>query len=299
MWWIVFLLALSGCGGKLVEDPSISALEANYPTAEIYLNGKVAHGLAVGSVGSELQIQGYGTGEIKVDGQTCGVEFNKSYSLNERVSIPLPQVDPISAKSCLLDVLVTPHYKEQDNAAIKVYPFKGIVALKESKPSVSRFTRKLTGNMKSTLHINVGGTGSVKYIFTGCGLKVTGDAPLSEGYLDLDTANLVNMKTGTSCVLEGIVISPEYEDMFVTVLISAYSPLFTPLSEPSIAVKDKSLEIEGDSAVSIVSLDSEFKIGNTGKFDLNPNGNQVIRLITNKGRSVIGTKQEGSWQWIR
>jgi len=105
----------------------------------------------------------------------------------------------------------------------------------------------------------------------------------------------------TVCMMEGFINSSAFVDVDFNVLVAKYNAEFTQLPIPVVKINGDKIEIIADDAVSIVSLDNEYEIDYEAKFDFDRTKPHVIRLLTVKGRSVIGLIEAGGqqWEWLQ
>jgi len=64
--------------------------------------------------------------------------------------------------------------------------------------------------------------------------------------------------------------------------------MFNQLSTPSVHVGKKKITVTASESVSIISLDNEYKIKQKAKFKFKHDQSHILRLLTVKGRSVLG-----------
>lgn len=296
---LVVSLTLFGCGcGKLRPDPVMSSIEAGYPSAELLVGGQVFLGLKETSIksGEDLSslnasIKTYFNGVVRIDG--CGIGISKSYLNSEVISFGLsgPATD-----SCVVAYTIAPSYPKQSNGSIVVHPLRGYLSIRVIKPDQDLITGeyKVSGNFSKNINFMVGGS-SARAFFSGCGIDYDEDITLSFGVASLDLANLVENKIQT-CVLEGVFISPEYKDLFVSILVSRYNKEFTPLAIPSISDSGRKICIKADPATSIISIDGKYIVSDHGCFKNKVTNGSIIRAVTVKGRTVIGI-YDNEWKW--
>jgi hypothetical protein len=94
--------------------------------------------------------------------------------------------------------------------------------------------------------------------------------------------------------MSGVVITQNYKNFDFNALLSVYElqnsagEMMVQLPEPVIDFKGNKIKITADGQVSVLSVDSQFKINNVGTFDWDISQDHVIRLITVRGRTLFG-----------
>jgi len=300
---LLLFILIAGCVRHLRPDSSPPAVESEYPTIEFHLKDKIYHGLGVIPVteGTDLatlglSVQTYYSGSIRIDSKDCGIAFSKVYSNFEKVVIPLTG---LANRSCVVSVVMSPKYAPQNSDPITVYGFKGHFVLRMIKTGESWTggTHKVTGKFSVPVTLNVGGTGIVRAVFSGCGVDFDQDLPLDDGgFLHLDLNQVVALKNKSTCVLEGVIISPVYQDLLINEVVSQYDPGFSPLPEPSISGQNSTLTVNGSGSVSVVGLDLSHRFASSANFkNFNPNVPHIVRVFTVKGRSTVCKWDTREW----
>lgn len=310
---VLIALLASGCGHLRPDPVPISAIDANYPTAEFRACGKHWHGLGLCSVEKgepydtvSFKIQGYFKGILAVDSKDCGIEIRREYKDNELISIPIPGD---ANKNCLLTFTVAPKYPKQDNQNIQVHNFRGHLAIRvldePERPWEPRI-RKVSGNYSSELRMFYGPpNGGVRLVADGCGR----DDPYNEqrmlddaGYLNFNLVDIMPvLEQPKVCMMEGFIASTHFEDVDFNIFVAKYSSEFTKLPIPDIQINGNEIKVTANDAVSIISIDGEYEIDHEAKFDFDWKKAHVMRLLTVKGRSVLGFWAPGGqqWQWVQ
>lgn len=307
---------LLGCAGKLLkEDPVIPAIKANYPTLEFGACGELFHGLgtcylregeAHNSV--NLKIQGYYRGTGRVFSNNCAVDQTFTYTENELISVNLPQLEP--GRSCLVSMVLSPEYPPEWRSGISVYSLKGLLAIRIQKGNErwGGFLRKLTGNFKSQVDIPVGPHKEARVVIRGCGVKYDKVITLDKEIAHIQLSEAIVSQIG-DCVVEGVILTSDIDRTF-TGLIAQYAttlPLdpewreygFIPLAIPKVDVSDSSIKIEGPDSVSVISVNDKYKVTSKASFSFDRNKINIVRLITVKGRTVLGVwdPKAQSFKW--
>lgn len=303
MKWLlmgVFML-LAGCE-TLRDDNSVPAVRSNYPTAEFSACGKVFHGLGAcpiypgqnpNSIG--FYIQGYYSGSIRVFSAECGLDRTVTYSNSERVVFDLPNnID----KSCLIDFSVSPEYPQQDKNAVVVYGLSGQLFLKVVLPGEdwvwvsNRFPKNSFEYVTVPM---VGSEARVVMYSKLCETNFDKVLPIVRGQIELSTDDIRLYED--KCVLNGVMINDRKR--YFTWMSYRHAKEFVPLGIPKIELNGDKLSVVGDSAVAVVSLNEKYELGNTASFKFNRLRTNILRLLTVKGRSVIGIWENGVWTWLQ
>jgi len=309
---ITLSFLVSGCS-HLRQDPvPVSAVDANYPTAEFVACGKHWHGLGICSVEKsnpyddvQFAVQVYYKGVLAIDSKNCGIEIRQEYSESKLISVTIPGN---AAKNCLVTMTITPKYPKQDNQNIQVHSFRGhlgIRVLKDPEHQWESRIRKVTGSYASAMRMWYAPLKSVRLVADGCGRDNTYNMihNLDEtGYLEFDLNDIMPViEDPKVCMMEGFIHSSQFEDVDFNILVAKYNSEFTRLPIPSVQINGDSIQITADDAVSIISLDNEYEIDFEAKFDFDRKKAHVMRLLTVKGRSVIGLWVPGGqeWSWLQ
>lgn len=302
---VLILVFAIGCGQRLRPDPEmLSAITANYPTAEFRACGNLWHGLGICVLeeGDSLEnlsfaIQGYYEGTVRIDSGDCEVAASYNYLDNGFIKNVLRGT---IHRSCVITFTVSPEYPREEKTGIVTSGFRGHLRIKMvPKGSYSKVgVFRIPQTFKKTWTLGVGETDPVDVYFEGCGVSFHRQfTPNQSKQINLQLADLFSGEPRT-CVLEGVVRSKKYKDLLLSAIVSVYYDNFNPLPLPVTTFKSKHLEIDGDEAVSVVSVGSEFILNNKHKFKIDKK--EIVRLLTSKGRSVIGVvnPDTGEIQWV-
>lgn len=307
----VVSVMFTGCS-HLREDPvAIPAIEAGYPTVEIIACGNRWNGLAICKVRKgepystiNLKIQTYFEGTVAVDAKNCDIDLAPpiSYENSELLEIKLPE---LANRNCLISVTVSPKYPREESQDIKVYSYRGHIAIRVVEDNEMGWhgrIAKVTGSFSEIMDIFVGTQTGVRVVASGCGTRIY-DKMFStpNGYVSIPVHNIVSSNLGVkTCVIEGFIRDSQYDDILFNIILAKYNKKFVPLPTPVIEIRgNNEIRIKGDEAVSIVSLNDKYEIDMEAKFDFDPNKQNVIRLLTVKARSVIGIWKAGDWEWLK
>jgi len=296
-------LLLVACGAQVRPDPSpINAIDANYPTLEMYACNKTWHGVGICRVkpgqNFQLIIQGYFTGTIRIASPNCNIAQTVSYKDSQKIKVNVPG----NSGNCVIVATMSPRFPNGDNG-VEVSSLRGYFAIRrDSLPNqwVGRAV-KLPLPGYGNLRLPVGPITGGNTILNGCGRDYNEPNSISGKVLTVPFRGFVNSGGTTgACVADGAVFSPEYQALLVNVLVVSYSSNLNPLAIPLVDIADGEITVTADPAVSAVAVDNIFKVATRGVFPFDPKINHVVRAITAKGRSVIGlwvaSEQEFIWQ---
>jgi len=322
LFWSILILGflsliIVGCT-SLRPDPSIPALKVGYPSLEFRACNKVWHGIGICSLDSgdyydrvSFQVQGYYSGTGKIFSNNCQIDQTFSYSDHELISIP---INGQAEKNCLISVTLSPKYPKQDNSGIAVYSFRGHLAIKIKKDEQwSNAVKKVTGNWKLNHKIDLGGGDEVRVVARGCGVAYDKPLKVKDGILTVPIHEAVKIENKGLCVLEGVVIDPEYEDVLFTAVIAQYrtklpadedwyESTFSQLATAGLKFKKRDkIEITAPSVVSVISLDNQYRMTIKKKFKFDKNQDHIVRIFTVKGRSSISIwkAEEQAWTHLQ
>lgn len=316
---VLLLTAVTGCGtlSKLRDDPVIPAAVANYPTLEFSACGQTFHGQGVCYLQKgqpfdsvELRVQGYFQGTGRVVSQACKLDYTFTYKDSELIRVNLPNSEP--EKNCAVNITLSPEYPPEWRSGIEVYSLVGVlgVRLQSGEEVWQGETRRLTGNWKSNLHLSLGPAHEKpRVVIRGCGVSYDRVLSAPGGHLYIPLEDAVKRQERASCIAEGVALSKGVDFTF-TVIVTQYAtelPLdpkwrgygFGPLAIPVVEMGSSSIKLTGSDQVSVVSVDENHKVSSEGKFKFDKNQKHIIRLITVKGRTVLGFWEPGDQevQW--
>lgn len=297
------LLAGQGCAHRISLDPSPSAAEANYPTAEFRAHGGLFHGLGEVALKKgedlskvQLQVQGYFEGTIRVDSGFCHIRKTLTYAGTSLVDVPLSGP---ARESCIIDIVVTTVYPRVYDEGTLVYELKGqlfVKVLPDEKPFFLG-SSKVQAGLDTNLYIPVESQGgSVHAVFRGCGSRYDDMVPVNDGEAMVSARALAGPERYERCVYEGFI------DMLtgikrVSWSVWTYDRAFTPLPLPRLDFEGDRLRVEADRAVAVILLDGDYELSHRATFRLDPDEEHTLRLLTVKGRSVVcqWTRERSEW----
>lgn len=294
--WIVILFFLSSCARGLVEDPSISVVDANYPSLEIYHRGNLYNGLAIVEAQPTMSvnqmgiaIQGYYKGEIRIFSDQCNVDQISRYGENQRVTLDYNfKIEDF----CIFTVILQPDYPKRK--AIKIYPLKGHIAIFTSKKTpAENQTAKVSKGNSFSITTTFNSSKAMAY-FRGCGVSENRELHFDDGILFFDL-NDFNIEQDT-CVLQAALIDGDIKKR-LRVFIARHDPRFVPLETPIYKIKDDKIKLEGSRVTSLLSVGNEYDLDDKESFKFI--NLDTVRAATNKGRLVLGVIEWRRVRWIR
>lgn len=298
------LLAGQGCAHKVSLDPSPSAAEANYPTAEFRAQDQLFHGLGEVALKKgedlskvKLEVQGYFEGTIRIDSGFCHIKKTLTYAGTSLVEVALSGP---AKESCVIDIVVTTVYPRVYDENTLVYDLKGqlfVKVLTDEKP-FHLGSSKVQAGLDTNLYVPVESQGgSVQAIFRGCGSKYDDMVPVNDGEAMISARALAGPERFDRCIYEGFL------DMLsgikrVSWSVWTYDRSFSPLPLPRLDFHGSILRVQADRAVAAIILDEDFELSHKALFRLDPDEEHVLRLLTVKGRSVVCQWLTQRAEWV-
>lgn len=307
----LLVLLVSGCGKNLRPDPSLPVIDAGYPSLEVLHNGKIHNGGTILSVKRgddlsqlDLAFQGYYEGIYRLSSQRCELDSPGSfYEKNALVRIPLKG---IASKDCVITITMSPSYPKGSRRGVEVDSFRGHIVIKvtDGEDWYGEFI-KVTGSWKHTLRIFVGGSGPARIIADACGVSYDREVQIVDGFIEFEISEAVSLLPGKSCILDGAIITEEYEDYLFNVFVANYKTMsggrpFSPLNFPIVKDLGDKIEVIASDVVSVVALDNQYSIDYKETFKFDRNKTHILRAMTVMGRLVIGIYEPGKeWRWLQ
>lgn len=272
------MVILSGCG-TLRPDGSPSAISSYYPTADITCNGKHFNGLAFCASPAHIEIQGYASGSVRLDSERCQLGRSVVYANSAPVELDVSPTD-----SCLVDITV---------ASDLISSVVGRVYIKTTKGnSYDTFIDKVPEGTDRALVLPARTTSRV--LLEGCGVHLDQMLSPTDGAIAIHLKDL--MLSRKDCLFEGAVVDGTSIRRFGWQLW-VYSKNFNPLPEPLVTVANSKITITGSQEVSIITWDRKFILDSKATF-VNDGAPHTVRLITSKGRLLIGEWDGKAFKWI-
>lgn len=291
---LLALLAIlvTGCGSvTLRPDAGMAAIEANYPTAEIYAGDHHFVGLGIvevpyGSNVSDLDVavQGYYQGRMRVVSASLGLDKSFTYKGNMKVRTMAESTVTLPA---LIGMVVSPSWPGQSNQVIEVHPLQGWLVVNPARPGEkwSYLATKSPEEINAWIELPTRGMSSIDVVSPECGvskeLPTTGDTTRI-------TLDALGVGPGTKrCVLQ-LAISGSAGIKYALWAAWRYSKDFRPLSQPTADFYEQKVDIQAETSVTVVSVDEQFKVSDSGTFNFDQDVPHVVRLLTVKGRVLVG-----------
>jgi hypothetical protein len=302
---VLLVLATACCTGRIKEDQSKSAIDANYMTAEMLACGERYFGLGVcyAPYGGEIKfsVQGVYKGQMRVVSTGCAVDETFTYAENELVTLSYRMQN----RRCLFGITMTPDFPRSIKGSTVIYGLRGLIAFRaeEGDTYFADYLQTVEDRPSAVLEVPVASKDPVQVTLGGCGQPISRlEATPANGIISLQLKDYVNLSNVDVCVLDGYVLSEE-DDITVTGLYTRFSSDFSPLAIPEVVMdpKSKRLTVNAPPSTGVVALDSRIEIEAKACFkDFDSTVPHVLRLYTSKGRSVIGewNPQEGEWIWM-
>jgi len=298
----LLLVALTSCGGIIPDNGSpMSAIKAGFPTVEIDACGKKWLGLAVCTLTPEQDIsalnisfQGYYQGSYRVVSSGCPEEIDdsSSYGLHQKIK---PSLTGTPEKDCLVSVVMSPKYKNQDSSGVVVEPVEGQVYIRKTTNNSVIKTSKTIRN--DYLEIESDSPSRIRMISSFCDVDYDRTVEPFGGKIRVNLAELTNLNTKRMCIMNGASV---YTGHLLLWYAAIYDPAFVPLAKPRLEIDKKKLKVTADSSVSVISFDEEYAFSREKTFKFDSQKTHIIRVLTAKGRVAMAQwlpeTQEWSWK---
>ncbi|MCJ7520996.1 MAG: hypothetical protein MUP21_02065 [Dehalococcoidia bacterium] len=290
---VLTVLSGQGCAHKLNLDPSPPSALSGYPSAEFWVQGRLAHGLAevVLRKGDSLnaialEVQGYFSGTIRVDSGYCHLKKSINYSDMDLVPFELSGK---AESSCLINILVSSVYPGSYDASALVYELKGQLLVKVMASDKPVFVASTIVQARSDAGLAVpydGAFGSVKATFRGCDQDYQDTLGVTDGYVIIRSKALLRDMYTDQCTYEGY-LNGVSGILRVSWNIWVYAREFSPLPLPKLLIDGRYLMVTADPTVAAVILDDRYELGNTARFTWDTGTPHTLRVLTVKGRSTV------------
>lgn len=309
----LLILNFYACSTPVLRDDiggdgkGYDAFNANYPSAELYVKGKLFNGLAfaylpAGQPLSSLKfgIQAYFNGTMRiVSNSQCPnrIDITVNYSDNAYLEPSLPGV---ASKDCLFEVVVSPTLPEGTHATFPVRSFKGVLVVTPVAEQ-SVITKVEQGrDATAEFPVNVPDGSQVQFAFVNdnCGVRKSLNITAAVGLAKVNATQLFNdgKVPVTSCPIAygykaGNVVTKG------TWLLWGYKAGFMALPEPVITLEDGKFAFQTTRNVTVVSVDSKTELvddDGRAKVEGDPSRPHLFRLLTVGGRSTFGLYVPGT-----
>jgi len=304
--FIPLLLTLFSCSKGIVEDKVKSSIESNYPTAEFdacnqkWL-GAGACFVAKEEAGTHVDVQGYGKGTITIKSDSlCPYRLYESrrYEDNEvlRFEFPWSVSEP-----CKLGILTQPEYKDEQNKPIPIAGFEGFLWLfpKREGSDEKLFISKVREDGDESVLLPA--LASARVVARGdCGVKFDKILNPVNGKIQLKVSDFIGKPDRRFCTPQGG-WKIGNDVTFFSWMIFGYHKDYVPLSIPAVKFEDNKIKVTADNQVSLIVLNQEYKFAQETDFDFDASKENVLRILTVKGRAVIGVwnVKTKAFEWLK
>jgi hypothetical protein len=300
---IAILFLIASCGpDRLKPDPAEPSLPRNYPSAEFYACGKHFVGLGRCSIhpGQDisevaLAVQGYHQGSVRAFSEALQMDFGYSYVGTSRYSIPLQGTiqEPV-----IVGVVVSPSYPGQTSDPIEVHPVMGFLLIDVERPGEdwSWQATKTPAGTDASIDLDAHGADQLFVTAPECGVKESIELA-AESYR-LQLSSLIDTARPGRCVFHMTLLGPEVV-RYWTWMSWRYSDLYRPLALPALKTQDGSIEVTPEAGVAVIALDGIWSLRAPAKFKFDESKPHTLRLLTVKGRVLVGEydPMERNWEW--
>jgi hypothetical protein len=275
MLLLLMLVCFVGCNKDETPTPDNGphAFEHNYPTAEFSACGKNHFGIGICDVD-------LGSDFAQVDLKIV------HYTGHQLVSFPLSGE---VKQSCLIGILVSPKFPNQDQTTIVASGFKGflLVSANRSGDLVYDFISKVKEGTNARIDIPVSVVQMLRTKFSGCGSSFDALVESKEGFVTVYASNVLTAIVKQTCPLFGGVGTKP--TTFVNWFLQIYDKDFQNISEPSFShINDKKISIKAEDSVTAIFVNDDYVYKNEGTFKVDTSLPFIVRAITVGGRSQVG-----------
>lgn len=298
---VAVAILLCGCGPALRPDPNPYAMASNVPTAEIRACGSRAIGLKSCSVlrgepldSIKLSIQGYNSGTVRVTSDKCGLEFDARYSMSKEVEVPIPGN---AQESCVVAISVQPEFPNERSSGIVIGSLKAFVRIRviDADQQWTSFASKIQEGSDAFIDVD---SPTSRVVIRGCDSQFDQEVQSIDGKIRLSLSMLPE-KGISACAYEGVVVGEE-RSLYFTWFVFRHSKKYIPAPSPVVSFDGDNILIEGEQAVSVVSLDGSYVVSNAMSAKFDRSTPHVVRLLTVGGRNILGEYDpDGGFEWRR
>jgi hypothetical protein len=302
---LIVILSLASCRNiQPISDPFPPSVESQYYNGELVVDGVRQNSLSImepsiGSLPSEhtLSIYGAHEGDLLISSRKCGIDKSYHYSVNEPVTLKMSELMDTFKQNCFFTIVVSPFYKDWDQSEfplhsymmglyVRVKPENFKYELKTNRGKFIQLREATSGSSfppdsEGPLMI-VNSTPGVRFAAFNC-LSATPlelDVPES-GQVDLDLDQLHKVNEGCLVQLK------DKAGGFTPFIINVFKHDYVPLSEPSILLKGKKLEVVGSEFVTLTNINGAEFYGGKADIDFESGVTYIVRQYTIKGRNII------------
>lgn len=296
---IAVVLYMSGCGAQLRPDRFPAAVLSNYPSAEFYACGErwlgigyceIEAGHSVEEVG--FAVQGFYRGRIRIFSEALPSDVTFRYSSSRRVEIPLSGAP---RETIVIGMAVNPEYPAEQDAMIDLYGTVGWLIVNVIRPGEEfTFSRtRLPTSVNQFTMMPTEGARELMAVSEECQIEevLPVSGPETRVWLTSLTSNTRSLG---SCL---VFLATDTGRMKVWASWR-YAEGFRPLAIPDVEVNGGKIKVRGETGVTIVALDSHVVVNREGEFGWDPSKSHILRLLTVKGRTLVGEYEPGEgWTW--
>jgi hypothetical protein len=284
------------------------AMDANYLSAEFTACGQHFDGMGICTVEAgqdfsqvALGVQGYYQGDVRFTTDCVSTSDPLDsilYSNSNQVIYPLTGQAIVS---CGISFVVSPQYPNEKNETFVIHSFEGELYIKVVPVGQKwlGFKNKVTAgaNPSEVLQLPTAFPTS-EVLFEGCGIKYDQVISAINGVLYVPLKAVLPTVPQQTCVMSGAYWQGN-DAIRLTWMIDGYDSKFISLPIPNVSQSGNSLKVQGDDNTSVIALDAQYSVDNSGSFKFNPKVSHTLRLLTIGGRSMIGDYSASKgWTWI-
>lgn len=299
---LLFLsIFLYSCGGVVPDNGSVlPAIRAGVPTVEIDGCGGIDKGLKICTVGREvnlvnlnISVQGYWEGKIAYVTSGCPVELDESflYSRHQKIKIPLAGV---LDTDCLITVTLSPRYRGFESNGVIVWPIEGHIYLR----STSRLPVTQTNVTARDVGLLLEADAPKRVVMQSSFCDINFDRVLDpeRGLVEVRLSDLTKLDEQKICIINGADVD---DKKLILWYVAIHNPAYNFLPKPRITYSKTRITVEGSNDVTAIILNSEYKYGDKAKFKFKKDKENILRMVTAKGRTVLGvwSPEKGEWSW--
>lgn len=231
-------------------------------------------------------VRGVHQGTVTAKSEECDFAEEKTYTGSEPVLFSVPSV---KAKACLFSITVQPMFTEDISNGVKWRALTGLLAVRlDDREFQGRTLRLLPGRRVFFSFMDMKGS---RFYLRGCGLK-------EDQVLESESFHQDYMpKLQDFCVIEGFV-KGKVQDITISYLVLREDPELLKIPEPKVIFYRRSVHIEADENVSLISFRGEEVFSNRGSFDYD-GSLDVVSFFTTGGRAMFCVLRERQVECFR
>lgn len=302
---VLLMFVLSGCVTPITVDQAVDPINANYPSAELRVNGEPYFGMAITSILEnesldklKLEVRGLFEGTIQINSKNCNISQTFTYKGDHFHPFSLTGN---AERSCIISIAVYPKIKQFEDKLIPSPVFKGEIFVKvlkdKSNPWVGQSSR-IQEKDSDVLDIQTElDEDKVDVLISGCDSKSVFSQDIYGGRFVVNSRDFMDSSTKKTCYVEGALVFEKSVRSFSWVF-HIYDQFFAPLPLPSITNVSPGEDIFlFDESVSILFFDEEAFFTNQYQFKFDESKPHTVRGISSKGRIAICDWLISEKQW--